>query len=64
MKLEEIYKVNNKFIVYLDILGFEELAEKIEKNENIRSERVRKDLFINPLQKKIQKWMKREFNKQ
>ena len=55
MKLEEIYKVNNKFIVYLDILGFEELAEKIEKNENIRSERVRKDLFINPLQKKIQK---------
>ena len=47
--------MNKKFIVYLDILGFEELAENIEKNENIRSEIVRKELFINPLMKKIQK---------
>ena len=47
--------MNKKFLIYLDILGFEELAERIENNENIRSERVRKDLFINPLRKKIEK---------
>ena len=47
--------MNNNFIIYLDILGFEELAENIEKNENIRSERVRKDLFIDPVRIKIEK---------
>ncbi len=47
--------MNKKFLVYLDILGFEELAKEIEINENVRSEIVRKEFFINPLKEEIKK---------
>ncbi len=47
--------MDKKLLIYLDILGFEELAEEIEKNENIPSERVRKDFFIDPLKREIKK---------
>lgn len=50
--------MNKKFLVYLDILGFEDVADEIERTENIRSERVRKDFFIDPIQKEIEKLKK------
>jgi len=47
--------MEKKFLVYLDILGFEKLAEEIEDNENIKTNVVRENIFKNPINEEIKK---------
>jgi len=48
-----IYDKCVKYLIYLDILGFDELAKEIEKNENIKSDVVRDKIFKNPINEEI-----------
>ena len=48
-----------KYFIYLDILGFEELAKKMAKKTGFEEDKLRQDYLSDPLEKKIEE-MKRE----
>jgi len=44
-----------KYLVYVDILGFDKLAKDVEDNENIKTNIVRENIFKNPINEEIKK---------